>query len=59
MFFPDVLGGGEWRKATHEEHSAWAGFEVPTGIQIENGIEFEFQMWIRSSERLGTGGRDP
>lgn len=50
VFFPDVLGGAEWIKASHEEHSAWVGFEVPKGIQTENGIEFEFQMWIRSSE---------
>ncbi|KAG8219794.1 dihydrofolate reductase-like domain-containing protein [Butyriboletus roseoflavus] len=53
VFFPDVLCGAKWRKATHEEHSAWVGFEVPAGIQKENGIEFEFQMWIRSSERYG------
>jgi dihydrofolate reductase len=50
VFFPDVLGSAEWRKASHEEHSAWAGFEVPAGVQTENGVEFEFQMWIRSSE---------
>lgn len=49
VFFPDVLGGAEWTKASHEEHSTWAGLEVPTGIQIENGVEFEFQMWIRAS----------
>ena len=49
VFFPDVLGGGEWKKASHEEHSAWVGFEVPAGVQTENGVEFEFQMWIRSS----------
>lgn len=47
-FFPDVLGGTEWNKASHEELCAWVGFEVPAGIQTENGIEFEFQMWIRS-----------
>ncbi|KAH0838285.1 dihydrofolate reductase-like domain-containing protein [Lanmaoa asiatica] len=54
VFFPDVLGDAAWRKATHEEHSAWVGFEVPAGVQTENGIEFEFQMWIRSSEKFGT-----
>ncbi|KAF8445917.1 dihydrofolate reductase-like domain-containing protein [Boletus edulis BED1] len=51
VFFPDVLGGAEWRKASHEEHSAWVGFEVPAGIQTENGVEFEFQMWTRSSDK--------
>ena len=49
VFFPDVLDGGEWKKASHEEHSAWVGFEVPAGVQTENGVKFEFQMWIRSS----------
>ncbi|KAF9229259.1 hypothetical protein BS17DRAFT_11771 [Gyrodon lividus] len=50
VFFPDVLGGAEWRRASHEEHNAWVGFEVPKGIQKENGIEFEYQMWVRSAE---------
>jgi len=59
VFFPNVLGGAEWRKASHEEHSAWVGFEVPAGIQTENGIEFEFQMWIRSSEQFGISEGDP
>lgn len=59
VFFPDVLGGAGWRKATHEEHSAWVGFDVPAGIQTENGIEFEFQMWIRLSEQFGPSGGDP
>ena len=58
VFFPDVLDSAEWRKASHEEHSAWVGFEVPAGIQTEDGIEFEFQMWVRSSEYFGTSG-DP
>ena len=48
VFFPDVLSGAEWRRASHEELCAWVGFEVPAGIQTENDIEFEFQMWIRS-----------
>ncbi|KAG9314340.1 dihydrofolate reductase-like domain-containing protein [Chiua virens] len=53
VFFPDVLSNTEWKRASHEEHSAWVGFEVPVGIQTENGVEFEFQMWVRSSERSG------
>lgn len=48
VFFPDVLGGAEWRRASHEEHNAWVGFDVPSGIQTENGIKYEFQMWVRT-----------
>ena len=48
VFFPDVLSGADWCKASHEDLCAWVGFEVPAGIQTENGVEFEFQMWVRS-----------
>ncbi|KAH7883561.1 dihydrofolate reductase-like domain-containing protein [Phlebopus sp. FC_14] len=52
-FFPDLLGndnGIAWRRASHEELCAWVGenLDVPVGIQVENGVEFEFQMWLRS-----------
>ncbi|KIK81814.1 hypothetical protein PAXRUDRAFT_155188 [Paxillus rubicundulus Ve08.2h10] len=55
VFFPDVLGGAEWRRASHEEHSAWVGFEVPEGIQQEGGVEFEYQMWVRSHSAVASG----
>lgn len=38
-----------WRRCTSAELRAWAGFEVPEGIQEENGVSYEFQMW----ERMG------
>ena len=41
-----------WRRCTSAELRAWAGFEVPEGIQEENGVSYEFQMW----ERMGLGG---
>ncbi|KAF8922597.1 dihydrofolate reductase-like domain-containing protein [Mucidula mucida] len=25
----------------------WAGFDVPEGVQKENGVRYEFQMWVR------------
>jgi dihydrofolate reductase len=29
------------------ELDAWAGEEVPGGVQVEGGTEYEFQMWER------------
>lgn len=42
--------GGEevrWARRSHEELDAWAGEEVPAGVQEENGTQYEFQMWER------------
>jgi len=36
-----------WRRASHEELQEWVGFELDAGIQEENGVKYEFQMWIR------------
>ncbi|GBE77970.1 dihydrofolate reductase [Sparassis latifolia] len=36
-----------WRRASHEELQSWAGFDVPAGSQVEAGVEYEFQMWVR------------
>ncbi|KAF8227422.1 hypothetical protein L208DRAFT_1405356 [Tricholoma matsutake] len=54
VFMPDFLGeakegGGEqrWNRASHEELEGWLGFEVPEGQQEENGVKYEFQMWLR------------
>jgi dihydrofolate reductase len=38
-----------WERATHADLQAWVGSEVPEGVQMENGIEYEFQMWTRNS----------
>ncbi|KAI8995670.1 dihydrofolate reductase [Trametes punicea] len=54
VFFPDFTSSEEtegnslrWRRASHGELREWAGFDVPEGIQNENGVQYEFQMWIR------------
>ncbi|KAI0936394.1 hypothetical protein AcW1_000647 [Taiwanofungus camphoratus] len=54
VYMPDfqALGNSEnrslqWRRASHEELQEWAGFEVPEGIQEENNVKYEFQMWTR------------
>ena len=43
-----MVGGGAqgWRRAPHAELSAWAGFNVPEGVQ-EKDVQYEFQMWVR------------
>ena len=52
VFVPDFLEEGEkegrpWRQTSHKELQEWVGFEVPEGTQEENGVQYEFQMWVR------------
>ena len=50
VFIPDFLAdkdGLEWSRASHVELQEWVEFAVPEGVQEENGIEYEFQMWVR------------
>jgi len=52
VFMPDFLGekkeGGQtWNRASHEELVTWLGFGVAEGVQEENGVKYEFQMWVR------------
>lgn len=37
----------EWTRAKHEELQEWTGLNVPQGVQTEEGVEYEFQMWTR------------
>ncbi|KAF8516384.1 dihydrofolate reductase-like domain-containing protein [Gautieria morchelliformis] len=47
VFFPEFRSISGWNQASHEALEAWVGFEVARGVQTENGVEYEFQMWIR------------
>jgi len=53
VFMPDFLadktsnGGLGWLRASHAELQAWVELEVPEGVQEENGVQYEFQMWVR------------
>lgn len=53
VFMPDFLvdqtskDGLGWLRASHAELQAWLEFNVPEGMQEENGIQYEFQMWVR------------
>jgi dihydrofolate reductase len=53
VFMPDFLAsqtsndGSEWQRASHVGLQAWVEHQVPEGIQEENGIQYEFQMWVR------------
>ncbi|KIK70958.1 hypothetical protein GYMLUDRAFT_66166 [Collybiopsis luxurians FD-317 M1] len=56
VFMPDFLGewiGSKdfngWKQASAEEMNDWCGFEVPQGVQEENGVEYEFQLWVRDA----------
>ncbi|KAF9453840.1 hypothetical protein P691DRAFT_694018 [Macrolepiota fuliginosa MF-IS2] len=49
-FMPNFLEAGDgkqWAQASHESLNEWVGFDVPEGIQEENGVHYEFQMWTR------------
>ncbi|OAA58559.1 dihydrofolate reductase [Niveomyces insectorum RCEF 264] len=56
-FFPLALGAetaspvqssaSAWVRQSRAAHGQWIGEEVPEGVQSENGIEYEFQMWER------------
>ncbi|KAF9568410.1 dihydrofolate reductase [Agrocybe pediades] len=47
VFMPNFLKQGDWTRSTHSELQEWVGFEVPEGEQEENGVKYEFQMWVR------------
>jgi dihydrofolate reductase len=53
VFMPDFQSeadGQVWRQATHEELKTWVDWEVPEGLQEENGTTYEYQMWTRTAE---------
>ncbi|KAF5313180.1 hypothetical protein D9619_003285 [Psilocybe cf. subviscida] len=53
VFMPDFLDPGTpgerggWTQASHAELEEWVGFTVPQGTQEEDGVQYEFQMWVR------------
>ena len=50
---PDEGGGdaaGGWVRRTKEELDAWTGEDVPGGVQVEGGTEYEFEMWEKVPE---------
>lgn len=50
VFMPDFLSDGtRWERASHADLQSWVGFEVAEGVQEENGVHYEFQMWVRQS----------
>jgi dihydrofolate reductase len=38
-----------WEQASHDALEEWVGGTVPSGVQEENGVKYEFQMWTRRS----------
>ena len=47
--------GARWVRASKEELDRWTGEEVPGGVQSENGIEWEFEMWEKKSISVDGG----
>lgn len=48
VFMPDFLSGkAGWKRAPHAALEEWVGFEVAEGMQEEDGVKYEFQMWVR------------
>jgi len=51
-FMPDFIkdkdSAPSWERASHVEFEDWVGSVVPEGIQEENGVQYEFQMWRRN-----------
>ena len=39
-----------WSKASHEVLEAWVGGEVAAGVQEENGVQYEFELWERADK---------
>lgn len=48
-FIPDLTSGSDWSQKTFAELKAWVGTDVAEGIQEENGVRYEFQMWERNT----------
>lgn len=49
-FMPDFAqNDARWTKASHRDLECWVGFEVPEGVQTENGVDYEFQLWKRDA----------
>jgi len=44
----DGNSGGKWIRRSKDELDQWTGQTVPEGIQEENSIQYEFQMWERA-----------
>jgi dihydrofolate reductase len=52
VFMPDFLKEDpttetQWARSSHAALQEWVGFKVPEGEQEENGVKYEFQMWVR------------
>ena len=45
--------GSSWVRASKEELDRWTGEEVPAGLQSEDKIEWEFEMWEKRQVDAG------
>ena len=45
-----TVSKSEWRKCTKTELDEFTGEDVPAGLQKEDGVEWEFEMWERKEK---------
>jgi dihydrofolate reductase len=50
VYMPAFEHQGGWQRASHAELIEWVGHEVPEGAQNEDGVKYEFQMWVKSGD---------
>jgi dihydrofolate reductase len=52
VFLPDFSAqdgeGKQWRRTGHKELVDWVGWDVPEGVVQEKGVEYRYEMWVRS-----------
>jgi dihydrofolate reductase len=46
-FLHDFTHDG-WKQSTHGELCEWVGWDVPAGEQVEKGVRYQYEMWVRS-----------
>ena len=47
--------GSRWVKSSKQALDEWTGEEVPAGVQSDNGVNWEFEMWERELPGLDGG----
>lgn len=49
VFLPDFAAAGEgWARSTHGELVRWVGWDVPEGVVEEKGVQYRYEMWVRT-----------
>ncbi|KAG4305813.1 hypothetical protein PORY_000723 [Pneumocystis oryctolagi] len=41
-----------WKKQDHSVLESWIGFKIPQGKINENGLDYEFEMWMKDTKKV-------